>query len=50
MARLLKYFRVESQQKKVFPDPNGSTSQKIPSSLIALVNDIVLAKTTPRGS
>ena len=41
MAGLFKYFHHESQQKKAFPDPNESLSQKVPSSLIALTNDIV---------
>ena len=54
MAGLFKYFRRESQQKKAFPDPNWSLSQKVPSSSIALTNDIVdgilTEKTTqPRG-
>ena len=41
MAGLFKYFHHESQQKKAFPDPNESLSQKVPSSSIALTNDIV---------
>ena len=57
MAGLLKYFRREVEQKtvesKVLPDPNGSLSEKIPSSTIALANNMVQEildeKATPRG-
>ena len=54
MAGLLKYFRSEPKQKlPVLPDPKGSLSEKVPSSSIELMNNIVHnildKKTMPRG-
>ena len=40
MAGLLKYFHHEVKQK-VLPDPNGNLNEKVPSSSIALTNNIV---------
>ena len=54
MAGLLKYFHREPKQKlPVLPDPKSSISEKVPSSSIELMSNIVHnildKKTTPRG-